>query len=89
MDKFIINYKDKNKTMYSRIKDLQDRAKKIILSNEFQYVKITKDQFDILNNLLSAKASKDIDLYKWNTGVIHNTVNELKENVKEIEKRNM
>lgn len=81
MDDIIVNLKDKGSSLDDKVMALKDKTRKLILSEEFQSVKITMTEFKVLNQLLSANSSRDINMYEWNVGITHRTVDKLRDKI--------
>lgn len=79
----VIEYSvEEEKELNSTLKKWQNRAKRLILSNYYDSVRISEIEYSILKQITNAETYKDINSYLWNTGLIDNTLNSISDKLK-------
>ena len=59
-----------DKELNRELRKLQQKAKRLILSDFYDSVKLSETQYEILRKLTNANTHKDINTYLWNSGTI-------------------
>lgn len=62
----------------------QGRAKKLILSNNYDSVKLSELQYCILKQITNAESYKDVNSYLWSSGVIDSTLDYISDKIKSM-----
>lgn len=74
---------EEDKELNKELKQMQIRAKRLILSDYYDHVKLNEIQYSALTMLTNANSHKDVNWYLWNSGVIEKTLNYISEKIKE------
>lgn len=78
---------EQDKELNGELQKLQRRAKRLILSDYYDHVRLNDIQYSALTMLTNAKSHYDVNWYLWNSGVIEKTLDYISEKIKEA-KRN-
>lgn len=62
----------------------QGKAKKLILSNNYDYVKLSELQYCVLKQITNAESYKDVNSYLWSSGVIDSTLDYISDRIKSM-----
>lgn len=74
------------KELNKELKRLQVRAKRLILSNYYESVRLSDIQYSALKQLTNATNHNDINAYLWNSGLIEKTLDYISEQLKRARK---
>jgi hypothetical protein len=61
---------EEDKELNKTLKKYQSRAKRLILGDYYDHVRLSELQYDILKSVTNAETHNDINWYLWNTGMI-------------------
>lgn len=70
------------KELNRELRKMQQRAKRLILSDYYDYISLSELQYSILLQLTNARTVNDINSYLWNSGAIKLTLNSISEGIK-------
>lgn len=73
---------DEEKSLNKELKRLQVRAKRLILSDYYDSVRLSDIQYSALKQLTNATTHNDINSYLWNSGMIEKTLDYISERLK-------
>jgi len=59
-----------DKVLNRELRKLQQKAKRLILSDFYDSVRLSDLQYEVLRKLTNADTHKDINTYLWNSGTI-------------------
>ncbi|MDF2499354.1 MAG: hypothetical protein K0Q77_68 [Anaerosporomusa subterranea] len=77
---------DEDKELNRELRKLQRKAKRLILSDFYDSVKLSDLQYEVLRKLTNADTHKDINTYLWNSGTIQLVLKQIEEQVNEMKK---
>ena len=72
------------KELNAELKKLQNRAKRLILSNYYDVIanELNETEVSILTKVTNAESHKDISWYLWNSGMIERVLDRVAEKIK-------
>lgn len=71
-----------DKELNRELRKMQQKAKRLILSDYYDYVRLSELQYSALVTLTNAKTHKDINWYLWNSGLIKRTLEHISNEIK-------
>ncbi|WP_252248747.1 hypothetical protein [Clostridium sp. ZBS20] len=75
---------EEKKELTKQLKQWQNRAKRLILSNYYDSVTLNNLKYTILEQLTNAESYKDINYYLWNSGMIDTVLDDISKQIKKI-----
>lgn len=72
-----------DKILNLELKRLQNKAKKLILNDYYDHIRLSNLQYSILKQITNAKKHDDINVYLWNTGLLEKTLKDIENKIKE------
>lgn len=74
------------KEFNTHLRKLQNRAKRLILSDYYDHIRISDLQTSILQQITNAETYKDISPYLWSSGIMEDTLESISEKIKQARK---
>lgn len=62
----------------------QNRAKRLILSNNYDSVKLSELQYCVIKQVTNAESYKDVNSYLWGSGLIDRTLDYISNKLKSM-----
>lgn len=77
---------EEEKELNTELKKLQNRAKRLIMSDYYDCIRLTELQYSILTQITNANSHYDVSAYLWNTGMMKKTLDCIAEKIKQARK---
>lgn len=77
---------DEDKKLNKELKKLQNKAKKLILNDYYEYITLNDIQYSILIQITNAESHYDVNAYLWNSGLMEKTLNDIENKIKQAKK---
>ncbi|WP_432400980.1 hypothetical protein [Wukongibacter sp. M2B1] len=77
---------EENKELNSELKKLQNRAKRLILSDYYHHIHLSDLQYSILTMITNAETHKDINPYLWNSRMMPDVLDYISKELKQARK---
>jgi hypothetical protein len=62
----------------------QNRAKGLILSNNYDSVKLSEMQYSVLKQITNAESHRDVNSYLWNSGMVDRVLDYISDKLKSM-----